>query len=385
MKKQFLLWFTLLLSFSAYGSEIETVDENTRRVEMKFSFDSHVIRSSNYRVLGDVVELVNANINNISQAIKVDGYTDTIGDSSYNQQLSENRAKSVVYYMKQQGIQTNNFEVNGYGESTTHASNDANRRVEITIFLDGANSNDSFTDDAGSTDSFTDTSVAEPEANTQETVPAATYDQHRFGLSLAALNTELASEASGGATTDEVLSEVRVAGELNYSYYFNPSFYLKALGGIRWYEYTEDTQASIREDQTNWSYRFGLGLGYEIYEWWDANLMATYDSQLYYHASGPATAREIIFDLEPGVRVDLATTFRLFNGESWDFKLGFAGGYLFGADEIEGGFSYSVRPSIGLMRSRLFDLYALYQVNQFEVSTIDINHEILELGVSFNL
>ena len=195
-----------------------------------------------------------------------------------------------------------------------------------------------------------------------EPVMADSYDKHRFGLSLAALNTELASEASGGATTDEVLSEVRLAGELNYSYHFSPSFYLKLLGGIRWYEYTEDTQASIREDQTNWSYRFGLGLGYDIYEWWNVNLMATYDSQLYYHASGPATAREIIFDLDPGVRADLATTFRLFNGESWDFKLGFAGGYLFGADQIEGGFSYSVRPSIGLMRSRLFDLYALYQI-----------------------
>ena len=81
--------------------------------------------------------------------------------------------------------------------------------------------------------------------------------------------------------------------------------------------------------------------------------MATYDSQLYYYVSGPATNREIIFDMEQGVRGDLATTFRIYNDESWDFKLGLVGGYLFGADRVESGYSYGVRPSIGLMQSRL--------------------------------
>lgn len=379
------LSFILLLSSVASGKNQIIKNDSGAKAEVRFKFDSAVLVSSSYNILAEVISFINANKNNIVDPIEVNGYTDTTGDASYNLKLSKRRALSVANYMRDNGSLIDNFDIKGFGESTARQSKKENRRVEIIVSMNS--------DVADSTALNNDDFVAE--SNNQETeinnAPSssfeqeAAYDKHLFGLGIAALNTELASETStGNSASDEVLSEVRVAAELKYKYYLSPSFYITALAGLRWYEYKNDSNIFINETQTNWSYRFGLGLGYEIYEWWDINLMAIYDSQLYYFVSGPSTNREITFDMEQGVRSDLATTFRLYNGDSWDLKLGFMGGYLFGVEPIESGYSYGVRPSIGLMQSRFLELYALYQVNQFEVSSIDIKHEILEMGVSLN-
>lgn len=324
----------------------------------------------------DAIDFINENISKISEPIKVDGYADPVGEAPYNKILSEKRARSVANYMKNNGVQTDNFVVTGYGETTSYGSNRDNRRVEVTVTVNGPYDSSSL----GGNE------VTVQPVNTSLPVQAkatSTHDRHRFQLSLAALHTELASESSSGSS-DEVLSEVRAAANLDYSYYFKPSFYLNLLGGIRWYEYEENTNVFIEEDQTNWSYRFGAGIGYKILDWWDVNLTATYDSQLYYFVNSPSGLPEITFDLEGGVRGDLTNTIRFIDKKSWDFKTGVAVGYLTGSDRIESGYSYSVKPSIGIMRKKSIDLYALYQVNDFEVESFDIKHEILELGVSLD-
>ena len=71
--------------------------------------------------------------------VRIVGYTDSTGSTSYNQRLSERRAQSVADAMVQRGIDPTRMEVSGQGESNPVASNataqgrQLNRRVEFII------------------------------------------------------------------------------------------------------------------------------------------------------------------------------------------------------------------------------------------------------------
>jgi len=71
--------------------------------------------------------------------IEVDGYTDNVGGDEMNQQLSENRARSVRDYLVQQGVATNSVSAKGFGNTLPVATNDnaagrqQNRRVEPVV------------------------------------------------------------------------------------------------------------------------------------------------------------------------------------------------------------------------------------------------------------
>jgi len=71
--------------------------------------------------------------------IEISGHTDNIGSASYNQKLSENRAKAVVNYLTGKGISKERLLFEGYGFSQPIASNDTaagrqqNRRTEFKV------------------------------------------------------------------------------------------------------------------------------------------------------------------------------------------------------------------------------------------------------------
>ncbi|SFR64448.1 Outer membrane protein OmpA [Marinobacter daqiaonensis] len=71
--------------------------------------------------------------------VRIEGYTDSIGDPDYNQALSLKRAESVRNALLRKGIAPGRMEVAGYGEAFPKASNSTrtgrreNRRVEIVI------------------------------------------------------------------------------------------------------------------------------------------------------------------------------------------------------------------------------------------------------------
>ncbi len=71
--------------------------------------------------------------------IEISGHTDNIGSASYNQKLSENRAKSVVSYLTGKGIEKQRMIFKGYGFKQPIASNDTetgrqqNRRTEFKV------------------------------------------------------------------------------------------------------------------------------------------------------------------------------------------------------------------------------------------------------------
>jgi OOP family OmpA-OmpF porin len=71
--------------------------------------------------------------------IRVEGHTDNRGSDSYNQQLSQDRADSVMNYLIQVGIDPSRLVAVGFGEevpladNNTNAGRAANRRVEFHI------------------------------------------------------------------------------------------------------------------------------------------------------------------------------------------------------------------------------------------------------------
>lgn len=71
--------------------------------------------------------------------IEISGHTDNVGGSSYNQKLSENRARSVVDYLADKGISLDRLTFAGYGFSRPVAPNDTeegrqmNRRTEFEV------------------------------------------------------------------------------------------------------------------------------------------------------------------------------------------------------------------------------------------------------------
>ncbi len=69
--------------------------------------------------------------------IEIRGYTDNVGNSSYNKKLSQQRADAVRIYLVKKGIDALRIKATGYGEKNPIASNNTidgrnkNRRIEI--------------------------------------------------------------------------------------------------------------------------------------------------------------------------------------------------------------------------------------------------------------
>lgn len=69
----------------------------------------------------------------------VEGYTDSVGDEAFNEQLSQRRAEAVRDQLVTAGIDADRIEAVGHGESYPVANNDTpygrqlNRRVEIVV------------------------------------------------------------------------------------------------------------------------------------------------------------------------------------------------------------------------------------------------------------
>ncbi|MEJ2670040.1 MAG: OmpA family protein [Gammaproteobacteria bacterium] len=103
---------------------------------LTFEVDSSNIRSSFYEVL-ESVNLVFKEFKNTQ--IQISGHTDSSGSDSYNKNLSEQRANSVLRYFTAKGLSASRFYAVGYGESRPIADNATpegrarNRRVEIEI------------------------------------------------------------------------------------------------------------------------------------------------------------------------------------------------------------------------------------------------------------
>ncbi len=101
-----------------------------------FDTDKYVLREESYKELNILFEVL---MENPHISIKVSGHTDNVGDFNYNKTLSRNRARAVVRYLIEQGIDEDRLEYEGYSFSRPIATNETdegrqlNRRVEFEI------------------------------------------------------------------------------------------------------------------------------------------------------------------------------------------------------------------------------------------------------------
>ena len=101
-----------------------------------FDFDSTRIRGEFQGTLSEVSQTL---AEYEQTYVDVVGHTDSTGSTTYNQGLSERRARSVADYISTRGVIRPRINIGGYGETQPIASNaneagrQQNRRVEIFI------------------------------------------------------------------------------------------------------------------------------------------------------------------------------------------------------------------------------------------------------------
>jgi OOP family OmpA-OmpF porin len=100
-----------------------------------FDFDKWNIKQNFAYLLDHVVDVLKKNP---YLKIKLEGHTDDVGATAYNQGLSERRASSVQKYLEGKAIESSRLKPIGYGETrpaypnATPAGRAKNRRVELT-------------------------------------------------------------------------------------------------------------------------------------------------------------------------------------------------------------------------------------------------------------
>jgi len=133
------------------GGEVTDLEMTETDTEVKielsgdilFDFDKWDIRPQAEQTLKNVAQVINQYQNT---AVLVEGYTDSKGSDSYNQELSQKRADSVKIWLVEYGeVAEQRISTKGLGESKPVAPNEKddgsddpegrqkNRRVEITV------------------------------------------------------------------------------------------------------------------------------------------------------------------------------------------------------------------------------------------------------------
>ncbi|MEM6376608.1 MAG: OmpA family protein [Bacteroidota bacterium] len=116
----------------------EEIKEGTiiRTNQVYFAADKSDINTKSFETLNQLYEFLKGNPD---VRIEIGGHTNGLPPDDYCDNLSTNRAKAVVDYLKRKGINSNRLEYRGYGKRNRIASDDTiegrrkNQRVEIKI------------------------------------------------------------------------------------------------------------------------------------------------------------------------------------------------------------------------------------------------------------
>lgn len=110
--------------------------------DVLFDFNRANLKSAGLQTVNRLAEFMSRYEN---RRVRVEGYTDSTGDASYNRGLSQRRAREVRDALTDMGISGDRIETRGFGEAYPVASNDTaagrqrNRRVEIVISDESGN------------------------------------------------------------------------------------------------------------------------------------------------------------------------------------------------------------------------------------------------------
>lgn len=111
--------------------------------DVLFDFDRADIRSDAIATLNKLLTIINAQPGN--GPVRIEGYTDAVGNATYNQKLSEQRAASVKTWLTTSGITGSRLQARGFGAAKPRAANtkpdgsdnpkgrQQNRRVEVFV------------------------------------------------------------------------------------------------------------------------------------------------------------------------------------------------------------------------------------------------------------
>ena len=106
----------------------------TQRLTINFEVNSASISPESYTTLQEFYKTASILDGTI---IQIEGNTDSTGDATLNQVLSEKRAKSVAMYLQSQGLDSSRFVIVGNGPSNPIADNNteegkaSNRRTDV--------------------------------------------------------------------------------------------------------------------------------------------------------------------------------------------------------------------------------------------------------------
>lgn len=102
-----------------------------------FDFDKATLTKESYSIVDKLMVFLKENP---TISIEIHGHTDAKGDATFNQKLSEARAKTIADYLIEKGIQPTRIVCKGWGNTKPIADNkktegrQLNRRVEFVVF-----------------------------------------------------------------------------------------------------------------------------------------------------------------------------------------------------------------------------------------------------------
>ncbi|MEC9364185.1 MAG: OmpA family protein [Pseudomonadota bacterium] len=106
---------------------------------VNFENDSAVLADESRDILDGVADSLKSQPN---VRVEIGGHTDSMGNDTYNDSLSQQRAESVRQYLISRGVEAGRMEAMGYGEFKPIASNETaegraeNRRVEFKLIVE---------------------------------------------------------------------------------------------------------------------------------------------------------------------------------------------------------------------------------------------------------
>lgn len=126
-------------SVAAPASKHVAVNANKIEIDEKIQFehDQATILPASFGLLSEVTQVLKDNPN--IKKVLIEGHASSEGDASHNTKLSDDRAKSVMKYIVDHGVDKARLSAKGFGSSQPVADNktedgrEKNRRVEFTI------------------------------------------------------------------------------------------------------------------------------------------------------------------------------------------------------------------------------------------------------------
>lgn len=105
--------------------------------KIQFDFDKDTIKPVSFDLMNEIAAVIAKSPR--LKKIRIEGYASSEGDAKHNRVLSDDRAKSVMKYLTDHGIETPRLVAIGFGvekpvgDNTTEDGRELNRRVDFVI------------------------------------------------------------------------------------------------------------------------------------------------------------------------------------------------------------------------------------------------------------